>query len=109
MLILSEKQKKNIFRYFERYTNKYINLISLIITIIIFLILNILFIKTPNISEKNMSNIIPKINFNLKKEKINNKIKTNISDEELETLSQKYIGFIGSNFSKNSFFFDNML
>lgn len=66
------------------YTNKYINLISLIITIIIFLILNILFIKTPNISEKNMSNIIPKINFNLKKEKINNKIKINISDEELE-------------------------
>ena len=65
------------------YTNKYINLISLIITIIIFLILNIFFIKTPNISEKNISNIIPKINLNFKKD-INNKTKINIPDEELE-------------------------
>lgn len=65
------------------YTNKYINLISLIITIIIFLILNIFFIKTPNISEKNISNIIPRINLNLKKD-INNRTKINIPDEELE-------------------------
>ena len=28
MLILSEKQKKNIFRYFEKYADKYINILK---------------------------------------------------------------------------------
>ena len=28
MLILSEKQRKNIFRYFEKYADKYINILK---------------------------------------------------------------------------------
>ena len=64
------------------YTNKYINLISLIITIIIFSILNLFFIKTPEISEKEIPNIISKIDF--KKEEKNIKTETEIPEEELE-------------------------
>lgn len=69
------------------YTNKYINLISLIITIIIFLILNIFMAKTPKESEKNIPNIIPQNiipQINLKKENNQDKIATEISEEELE-------------------------
>ena len=39
------------------YTSKYINFISLIIAIVIFFMLNILFMKTSNISVKNLVNI----------------------------------------------------
>ena len=64
------------------YTSKYINFISLIITIVIFFMLNILFMKTSNISVKNISNYIPKIGF--KKEKAVSKVKQEVNDEELE-------------------------
>ena len=64
------------------YTDKYINLISLIITLIICLILNIFFIKVPNISEKNIPNIISKIN--PIEEESNKTTKANISEEDLE-------------------------
>ena len=64
------------------YTSKYINFISLIIAIVIFFMLNILFMKTSNISVKNISNYIPKIEF--KKEKAVSKVKQEVNDEELE-------------------------
>lgn len=60
------------------------------------------------IENSNLSELFEKMNYQQLNDISNIDIKEQIdaiklSDEELETLSQKYIGFIGSNFSKNSF------